>query len=84
MTALIGAVVRAVVGALFGWIPLVGPALTLLAYLLVVRRRYRTGLVSAAGIALVAWLAVLVVLYVLAVVEVTTFDAMNVPGIPGV
>lgn len=84
VTALIGAVVRAVVGALFGWIPLVGPALTLLAYLLVVRRRYRTGLISAAGIALVAWLAVLVVLYVLAVVEVTTFDAMNVPGIPGV
>jgi hypothetical protein len=84
VTAALGAVVWAVVGGLFGWIPLLGPALTLLAYLLVIRLRYRTGWVSAAGIALVAWLAVLVVLYVLAAVGVTTLRAVNVPGVPGV
>ena len=84
VTAALGAVVWAVVGGLFGWIPLLGPALTLLAYLLVIRLRYRTGWVSAAGIALVAWFAVLVVLYVLAAVGVTTFRAVNVPGVPGV
>ena len=84
VTAAAGAVVWAVVGGLLGGIPLVGPALTLLAYLLVIRLRYRTGWVSAGGIALVAWLSVLVVLYVLATVGVTTFEAVNVPGVPGV
>ena len=84
VTAAIGAVVWAVVGGFVGGIPLVGPVLTLLAYLFVIRVRYRTGWLSAAGVALVAWLAVLVVLYVLASVGVTTFEAVNVPGVPGV
>jgi hypothetical protein len=84
VTAAVGAIVWAVVGGLLGGIPLVGPALTLLAYLLVIRLRYRTGWVSAGGIALVAWLSALVVLYVLATVGVTTFEAVNVPGVPGV
>jgi hypothetical protein len=84
VTAAVGAIVWAVVGGLVGGIPLLGPVVTLLAYLLVIRIRYRTGWVAAGGIALVAWLAVLVVLYLLAVGGVTTFRAVNVPGVPGV
>jgi hypothetical protein len=84
VTAALGALVWSVVGGLVGGIPLIGPALTLLAYLLVIRFRYRVGWVSAGGVAVVAWLAVLVVLYVLATVGVTTFEAVNVPGVPGV
>jgi hypothetical protein len=81
VTALIGALVWGVVGFLVGGIPLLGPVLTLLAYLLVIRSRYRAGWLEAGGIALVAWIAVLVVLYVLATVGVTTFDAIGVPGV---
>lgn len=33
VTALIGALVWAIVGRLFGWIPLLGPVLVLLSYL---------------------------------------------------
>ena len=84
VTAAIGAVVWAVVGGLVGGIPLLGPVLTLLAYLFVIRLRYRAGWIAAGGIAVVAWLAVLVVLYALATVGVTTFEAVDVPGVPGV
>lgn len=79
-TALIGAIVWGIVGFLFGWIPLLGPALVFLAYLAVIKRRYPGGWIDAAGITLVAWLAVLVVLSLLASQGVTTFDAVGVPG----
>ncbi|SDR41613.1 hypothetical protein [Natronobacterium texcoconense] len=79
-TALFGAIVWSVVGFLFGWIPLLGPALVLLAYLGVVKRRYPGGWIDAAGITLVAWIAVIVVLYALAFAGYTTFDAAGVPG----
>lgn len=79
-TAAIGAFVWAVVSYLFGWIPLLGPILTYLAYLWVIKRRYPGGWVRAAGIALVAWVVVLGVLWVLATFGVTTFDAAGVPG----
>ena len=81
VTALVGAVVWGVVGFFLGWIPLLGPALTLLAYLLVVRLRYRAGWVEAAGITLIAWFTVVVVLYFAATLEVTSFEAVGVPGI---
>ncbi|MFP8957110.1 hypothetical protein ACLI4Y_10300 [Natrialbaceae archaeon A-CW3] len=81
VTALIGAVVWAVVGLFLGWIPLLGPALVLLAYLAVINARYPGGWVQAAAITLVAWVSVLVVLYVLAFLGVTTFDAAGVPGV---
>jgi hypothetical protein len=84
VTAGLGALVWAVVGFFLGGVPLLGPALTFLAYLLVIKRRYRSGWLDAAGVALVAWLAVLVVLYGLASVGVTTFEAVNVPGVPWV
>jgi hypothetical protein len=80
VTALIGAVVWAVVSLFFGWIPLLGPLLTLVAYVAVINYRYPGGWVDAVVISLVAWIASLVVLYVLAVLGVATFEAVGVPG----
>ncbi|WP_290812601.1 hypothetical protein [Halovivax sp.] len=80
VTALIGAIVWAVVGFFFGWIPLLGPAIVLLAYLWIVKRRYPGGWIDAGGITLVAWISVLAALYVLASAGYTTFDAVGVPG----
>ena len=81
VTAALGAIVWALVSALVGGVPLLGPALVLLAYLLVIRFRYRVGWLEAGGIALVAWIAVLVVLYLLATVGATSFEATGVPGV---
>lgn len=81
VTALVGAVVWVVVAVLLGWIPFLGPALTLLAYLGVIRRRYPGGWITAATVALIAWIAAVAVLYALAVIGVTEFSAFGVPGI---
>ena len=81
ITALIGAVVWALVGFFFGWIPLLGPLLVFLAYLAVINARYPGGWVDAAAITLVAWISVLVVLYILAILGVTGFEAVGVPGV---
>ena len=81
ITALIGAIVWAVVGFLFGWIPLLGPLLTLVAYAGVINSRYPGGWTNAIMVALVAWIASLVVLYVLALVGIAGFEAIGVPGV---
>jgi hypothetical protein len=81
ITALIGAVVWSIVGFFFGWIPLLGPILVLLAYVAVLNLRYPGGWIDAAMIALIAWLASLVVLYALAVVGLVPFEALGVPGV---
>lgn len=80
ITALIGAIVWAIVGFFFGWIPLLGPLLVFVAYLAVINARYPGGWIEAIVITLIAWLSVLVVLYVLAVIGVTGFEAAGVPG----
>ena len=80
VTALIGSVIWGVVGLLFGWIPLLGPLLVLLAYVAVINYRYPGGWGDAILIALIAWVASLVVLYVLALVGIGAFDAVGVPG----
>lgn len=81
VTALLGAIVWGVVGFFFGWIPLLGPLLVLIAYLAVVNARYPGGWVQAAAITIIAWISVLVVLYILAILGITGFDAVGVPGI---
>ncbi|RQH03360.1 hypothetical protein [Natrarchaeobius oligotrophus] len=81
VTALIGAIVWAVVGFFVGWIPLLGPLLALLAYVAVINVRYPGDWTAAAMIALVAWVTVLIALYALAVIGVTGFDAVGVPGV---
>jgi hypothetical protein len=80
-TALIGAIIWGVVGFLFGWIPLLGPAIVLLAYVAVIKARYPGGWVTAALIALSAWAATVLILYGLAVVGVGGFDAIGIPGV---
>lgn len=81
VTALIGAIVWVVVGFFFGWIPFLGPLLTLAAYVWVINRRYPGDWGAAILIAVVAWLASLVVLYALALGEITHFEAVGVPGV---
>ncbi len=81
ITALIGAVVWALVGFFFGWVPLLGPLLVFVAYLAVINARYPGGWVDAAAITIVAWISVLAVLYLLAIIGVTGFEAVGVPGV---
>lgn len=81
VTALVGAIIWSVVSWLFGGIPGLGPVLVFLAYIWVIKRRYRGGWLSAAAIALVAWLAAVLVLSLLATVGVTEFRAFGVPGV---
>jgi hypothetical protein len=81
ITALIGAVVWAIVGFFFGWIPLLGPVLVFLAYVAVLNARYPGGWIDAALIAVIAWLASLLVLYALASVGLVSFEALGVPGV---
>ncbi|AHG02300.1 hypothetical protein HALLA_20575 (plasmid) [Halostagnicola larsenii XH-48] len=81
VTALLGAIVWGVVGFFFGWIPLLGPLLVLIAYLAVVNARYPGGWVQAAAITIIAWISVLIVLYVLAILGITGFDAIGIPGV---
>ncbi|ELZ22950.1 hypothetical protein [Natrinema limicola] len=81
VTALIGAIVWAIVGFTIGWIPLVGPLVALLAYVAVINWRYPGDWTAAAMIGLVAWVTVLIVLYVLAAVGITSFGAVGVPGL---
>ena len=80
VTALIGAVVWAVVGFFLGWIPFLGALLTLVAYLAVINYRYPGGWFDAIVISLVAWIASLAVLYLLAFLGFVAFDALGVPG----
>lgn len=80
VTALIASIVWVVVAFFFGWIPLLGPLLALIAYLAVINWRYPGGWIDAAVIALVAWIASLAILYVLAVLDVAAFEAVGVPG----
>ena len=81
VTALLGAIIWAVTGFLFGWIPLLGPALVLVAYIAVINFRYPGGWLDAGLIALVAWAATLIVLYMLALMNVGAFEAVGVPGV---
>ncbi|GAB3671125.1 hypothetical protein [Halopiger thermotolerans] len=81
VTALIGAIVWALVGFFIGWVPLLGPILALLAYVAVIYGRYPGGWTAAGMIGLVGWVTVLVVLHVLAGFGITGFNAVGVPGI---
>lgn len=80
VTALVGAVVWALVGLFLGWIPLLGTVLTFVAYVAVVNWRYPGGWMEAAGIALVAWVASLVAIAVLSALGVGSLSAFGVPG----
>jgi len=81
VTALAGAVVWALVDLFLGWIPLLGPAATVVAYVGVVKWRYPGGWLTAAAIALVAVVTASVVLWALGTLGVGGVDAFGVPGV---
>ena len=80
VAALIGAIVWAIISFFFGWLPLVGPLLALLAWIGVINATYPGGWISAAGIGIIAWIAVEVILYVLYVVGLIELSALGIPG----
>jgi len=79
VTALFGALVYTLVGVFFGWIPLLGPLLMLVAWVGVINWQYPGGWGTALGIGLVAWLVAVLVLAGLAQVGIAT-DAFGIPG----
>ncbi|WP_262178905.1 hypothetical protein [Haloarcula laminariae] len=80
ITALLGALVYALVGVFFGWIPLLGPLLMLLAWVGVINWQYPGGWGTALGIGFVAWLVALLLLYGLGLLGIAT-DAFGIPGV---
>ena len=86
VTALIGAVVWAVVALLVGSIPLLGvlaPILALIALIWVINWRYPGGWLAAIGIAIVGWLAILAVRFVLGLLGLINFGLMESMGTVG-
>jgi hypothetical protein len=81
VTALIGAIVYTLVGFFFGWIPLLGPLLMLIAWVGVINWQYPGGWGTAIGIGLVAWFVAVLLLYGLTVLNIVTPDAFGVPGV---
>jgi hypothetical protein len=80
-TAVIGSLVWTLVGTFFGWIPLLGPILTLGAYLTVVNIQYPGGWIKAAGITLIAWVTLVVVFTLLGPFGLDVFSGVGVPGV---
>ncbi len=80
VTAAIASLAWALVAALVGSVPLVGPLVVLVVYLGVINWQYRGGWLTSAGIAFVAWLASLLVLALLSRVGL----GVDVVGVPGV
>jgi len=63
--AVITALVGAVAWAVLAWVPVIGGLLALVAYVWVIKWRYRGGWVNAILIALVAWIATAIVVVIL-------------------
>ena len=80
VTALLGALAWALVSFFVGWIPLLGPLLTLLAWIGVINWQYPGGWVSAVGIGLLAWLISVAVLVAFSTVGLVGIEALGVPA----
>ena len=78
-TALLGALAWALVSFFFGFIPILGPLLALLAWIGVINWQYPGGWGTAAGIGLVAWLVAVAALVVLGNLGIIGFEALGVP-----
>ncbi|MFB6208668.1 MAG: hypothetical protein ABEJ56_00850 [Candidatus Nanohaloarchaea archaeon] len=75
-TALIGAIAW----ALLSWIPLIGSALALIAWVTVINMRYEGGWINAIPIEAVSWIATLFILYLLVQFGIGDFNPVSVPG----
>lgn len=80
ITAIIGAIIYTVVGFFFGWIPLLGPLLMLIAWVGVINWQYPGGWITAAGIGIIAWIAAILILFALATLNIVTPEALGIPG----
>lgn len=81
ITAVLGSITWTITGFFLGWIPFLGPIITLFAYIWIIKQRYPGGWINAAGITLVAWISSLLILYILATAEITSFRSIGVPGV---
>lgn len=80
ITAVIGAIVYAVVGFFLGWVPLLGPLLMLVAWIGVINWQYPGGWGTAIGIGVVAWIVAVAILFGLSAIGIVTPEALGVPG----
>lgn len=79
VTALIGALALSIFGFLFGFIPVLGPIITLLVWIGVINWQYEGGWFDATIIGFIAWISVLIILYILAVLGLASPVAIGVP-----
>jgi len=80
-TALFASLAWGLISFLLGGIPGLGPVLVLLAYVAVIKWRYRGGWLTAGGVALVAWVASLAVMAILSSAGISGFDIVGIPGV---
>lgn len=79
VTAFIGAIIWGVVAFFVGWIPILGPVLTLLAWIGFINWQYPGGWMTAAGIGVISWIVALVILYVLGLFGIVRLGVIGVP-----
>lgn len=82
-TALVAAIVWSVASFFLGGVPYIGPLLTLLAYLAVIKWQYSASWLETAGIALLAWVVGLGVLSLLSLFGIGSLDAVGIPRFRG-
>ncbi|MWG34187.1 hypothetical protein GQS65_06725 [Halomarina oriensis] len=80
ITALVGAVVWALVVFFLPGVPVLGPILGLVIFVTLINWQYPGGWVTAAAIGIVAWLVAVGLLWVLATFDLVGFQALGVPG----
>lgn len=78
-TAFFGAIIWAIVAFFIGWIPILGPILTLIVWLGFVNWQYPGGWGTAIGIVIVSWIVVLIILYILSLIGIVGLNAIGVP-----
>lgn len=81
LTAALGALVWGLASYFVGWVPLLGVALMLIAWIGVINWRYPGGWGSAAAIGFVAWLVAVGITYALATIGIVTPEALGIPGV---
>lgn len=80
-TAIVGALVWAVVSLFVGWIPILGVLLMLVAWIGIINWRYPGGWVSATAIGFVAWIIAVAVVTGFAMLGIVTPEALGIPGV---
>ena len=83
LTALVAAIVWSVASFFLGDVPYVGPLLTLVAYIAVVKWQYTVSWLESGGIALIAWIVGLGVLSLLSILGIGSLEAVGIPRLRG-